>query len=324
MKHIIFLFTFFWVGLHGKEIFHDFPEMPKRKFQYHSPTQRYIDYWGWENISQGLKSNCLSMRYRNLFDRIYRKEELGFIGYHGSKQEFRIYQDIIRIIFEEILDISFRENFHLFRIPQQDKYISKNLEGPLCYCSDQFLCLNFSLYGNFDNQSDCSYFYFCQNRSNRDLDYTNLIRPLFNILSIDESEILSLFSIGREYLSGEQGVLYCLYDMSHYDPSKPEYAFADRYFRHSGAFEDEHTVSMPFSEVLASDILNGHGRLLLTGRHSLNPFSSLLVYRYDLVENSVVRSYIADLRRAVCHLSFSEEKAKSYRQYLLELWQVNL
>jgi len=77
----------------------------EKEIPYFSPTNRFIQAHGWEKISSGLKNLGVSMVHRNLFDRIWHREERGFIGYHGSTQEYRIYQDIIKIVLEEIIGL---------------------------------------------------------------------------------------------------------------------------------------------------------------------------------------------------------------------------
>lgn len=44
------------------------------------------------------------------------------IGYHASTQKFRIFQDIIKGVVEEVLEYPVPEDFHFFRTPGMDKY----------------------------------------------------------------------------------------------------------------------------------------------------------------------------------------------------------
>lgn len=302
----------------AKEIFQFYPELSQREFTHRSPTARYIDAYGWDSIADGLKNHGVTMVHRNLFDRISHREESGFIGYHGSTQDFRIFQDIIRLILEEIVGLSIREDFHFFRIPGDPLFSYKNLKewGALGYDPTRFLCMNYAIYGNHQTMGSSSYYYFTVNGSANRINYEPKIKALFDRLEISETTIQTLFAIGRKHIGQEYGVIYQVFDMSHYDPRNPYYSLAD-----------EHCISYGSTQVFSSvvtgtlpTVFPNQIRMLLSNASTLNPYSSLVIRRFDKLTPEATEAYRTELRLAVRSLGFSQEKAKSYRNELLLLW----
>lgn len=319
MKHII-LILFLCTALlaNAKEIFQSYPELPLREFAYRSPTERYIGAYGWDSIAVSLKSYGVTMVHRNLFDRISLREEVGFIGYHGSTQEFRIFQDLIRLILEEIVGMPIREDFHFFRIPGDPLFSFNNLNewGSKLYDPSRFLCMNYAIYGNHHTMGSSSYYYFTINGSASTINYEQKIKALFDRLEINSDAIQTLFTIGRKYIGHEYGVIYQVFDMSHYDPRKAYYSLAD-----------EHCISYAtkqiFSDVVAgifSSFFPNQIRMLLSNTSTLNPYSSLVVRRFDKLSPEATEAYLTELRQAVRSLGYSQEKVEAYRNELLSLW----
>lgn len=57
---------------------------------------------------------------------IAKEEESGFFGYHGCSQRYRIFQDILRAVFEEVLDLEIPYDFQFLRIPGDKMFALKN------------------------------------------------------------------------------------------------------------------------------------------------------------------------------------------------------
>lgn len=282
---------------------------------YQRPTGRYIEYNTWEAIVKGLESSGLTLEHRPLFDSIGQSEERGLIGYHASSQEFRIYQDVIKIVLEELLGLKIKEDFHFFRIPGESLYNHENLGsyGPNPLDPTLFLSVNFALYGNHEPnaQSSSSYLYFAKNCSAHKIDFEEKIRPLFERLSIDLSHIGNLFTIGRRELTGAHGVLFQLIDTS----DEP-YALADN---HALC----HECSTNFSTALdTKGPLPQEMSLLLTNKFTLNPYSSLVVKRFDYTDPEQESGYLNKMRQAVRSLTFGQLEATLYRQQLLRTWGI--
>jgi hypothetical protein len=317
---IFFLFLFF-CSLEAEEIFDHYPPHIERKIQYRYPTERFIDAHSWESIYSGLKSLGVSMVHRNLFDRIWHREEPGFLGYHGSTQEYRIYQDIIRLIIEEHIKIPIREDFHFFRIPGDPQFHHQNLQEygdyQWNYSPTHFLCMNYALYGNFQSPASCSYYYFAENSSLTHINYERKLEWLFNKLGIDSSMIYEAFTIGRLYLEAEKGILIQVFDMSHFNPWRKHYDLSDG---QCGGF-----ASSPISEIVAGTHPTSFPwqiRMLMSNRHTLNPYSPLIIKRYDALDPKVIQEYEQELREFIAKLIPEEEKMEQYKKELLEVWEV--
>lgn len=307
--------------IEANEIFHDYRPHIERSILYRYPTERFIDANGWENISSGLKNLGVSMIHRNLFDRIWHREEPGFVGYHGSTQEYRIYQDVIKLLLEEHLKIPIRADFHFFRIPGDPQFIHQNLEEYGSYSSNysptHFLCMNYALYGNYQNTGSCSYYYFANNSSLTPVNYEAKLVWLFNKLGIDTPAIHEAFTIGRLHLNEEKGVLIQIFDMSHYNPWKEYYALSDEL---CGSFDT--AVFSKVVEGIYPTTFPWQIRMLMSNRHTLNPFSSLIIKRYDALEPQVAHEYEKELREFISGLSSDGQQVNQYRQELLEAWGV--
>lgn len=88
-----------------------------------TPTERFLHTHSFDTIQEMMKDEDNFERNVNLFFKIIENEKApGLLGYHGSSQKFRIYQDILRAVFEEILKISLPQDFHFFRLPGAPEY----------------------------------------------------------------------------------------------------------------------------------------------------------------------------------------------------------
>jgi hypothetical protein len=262
------------------------------------------------------------MVHRNLFDRISQREEVGLIGYHGSTQNYRLYQDIIRLILEEHVGLRVREDFHFFRIPGDPLFDYDSLaeygDYNFNYSPTHFLCMNYALYGNFQSPACCSYYYFAKNGSQNDVDFASKLAWLFEKLGIDTQHIAEAYEIGEEHLYIAKGILIQVFDMSHYNPWNDYYALANA---QCGGFSDA-----PLSEIVAgthAQTFPWQVRMLMSNRHTLNPYSSLVVQRYDTLKAEERSLYEQELRSFIRGLVSDPEKAKSYKAELLELWEVD-
>ncbi|MCB1181589.1 MAG: hypothetical protein KDK55_06190 [Chlamydiia bacterium] len=310
-------------SLQADEIFDAYPPHIKREIEYRYPTERFINAYGWETISSGLKNLNVSMIHRNLFDKIWHREEPGFLGYHGSTQEYRIYQDIIRLILEEQVQIPIREDFHFLRIPGDPQFHHQTLQEygsdyGFNYSPTHFLCMNYALYGNFQHSASCSYYYFANNTSLNYVNYENKLVWLFNTLGIDTSSIHEAFTIGRYHLSAEKGILIQVFDMSHFNPWKEYYELSDE---QCGGFSHS-----PISEIIKGTDPSSFFwqiRMLMSNRHTLNPHSSLYIKRYDALDSQIIQKYEQELREFIKGLDVDKEKVIQYRQELFTVWEVS-
>ncbi len=295
----------------------------KAPFEYQYPTQRFIHANGWDKINSGLKGLGVSMVHRNFFDRIWNREEPGFLGYHGSTQEYRIYQDIIRLLIEEKLKIPIREGFQFFRIPGQSTFDSETLSDygdcVTKYSPTHFLCMNYALYGNFNTWPSCSYYYFANNASLTHHNYESQLLPLFEFLGIDASELKKAFDIGRQRLGAKNGVIMQLFDTSHYNPWKAHYELADKM---CGGVYTKESISQTMKGVEPS-LFYSQIRMLMSNKSTLNPFSDLVVKRYDTADPAATQSYEKELKAYLGNLEADPEKVAKYKAELTQLWGID-
>ncbi len=308
--------------LYSHEIFPSFPSSPSRRPPseiYRSPTDRYIEAYSWDAIANGLRGLQVTMAHRLFFDRITVREEIGFIGYHGSTQEYRVFQDIIRLILEEIVGLpSIRSDFHFFRIPGAPAYTYENLAawGFPSYDSSRFLCMNFAIYGNHRNHFSSSYYYFFVNGSSKRVSYEKELQWLMSHLEIPLQEISPLFEIGRRHLGEEEGVLYQVFDMSHYDRKNNYYALADSQCLCYDTYETFSTAVLGKN----ASFFPNQIRMLMNTKYTLNPHSFLVINRYDKISEEKEKAYMEEMRQRIHALSYSPEKAWAYKTDLLETW----
>lgn len=203
-------------------------EMPIRFVPtYRSPTERFVEFYNYEVILSSLKNRGLSLEHRNFFEHIIPHEEIGFFGYHSSTQGFRVFQDIIRLVLEEVCKIEIKRDFHFLRIPGNPLLHRENVQQFLNdypYVNnnapdqqEQLLSVNYALFGNFNNFGSCSVYYFTENRSATSVIFQNKLRGLFESVGLPLDQIPALFSIGNPLMSTDNAVLFQFFDFSHHN-----------------------------------------------------------------------------------------------------------
>jgi hypothetical protein len=108
MKRFLLLILFFQASLTA-----GIPVQDK----YLGPTEQLVKRESWNTIQKNLNKIKIPNDLIPFFDTIASNENWGHIGYHGATQDYRIYQDIIRLTVEEILGIPIRKDFQFLRIP---------------------------------------------------------------------------------------------------------------------------------------------------------------------------------------------------------------
>lgn len=81
------------------------------------PTERHLEVNPIENIVQNLNFRVPKKKLNHLLEISQKETEETFFGYHGMTQNNRLFQDLLRAVFEEILLIELPENFYFMRIP---------------------------------------------------------------------------------------------------------------------------------------------------------------------------------------------------------------
>lgn len=309
---------------------------------YVGPTESLIQRKSWKKIEKALKDLKAPAEQIAFFQEIAKQEDWGHLGYHGTNHSYRIYQDIIRMVVEEVMGLDVRSDFHFLRVPgDQDLNLFSvdewtafwgkgHLNNRHPMRSKQLLSMNFSLYAHYTSTHNSSIYYFVNNRSSNDIEYTHFLEPFFEILGIDPSTVKALFAIGEKWLNDEQGTLLQISENSHLsDPRQEAYNFADQQAYPSkkrGYRYGSLPISSHYQRVMTKDYVRKkidvapQLRLLLNNRYSLNPYSDLVVRRWELASPLKIALYEAELRSAIQTLSSDPEKVASYREKLLKEW----
>lgn len=310
-------------------------ELPVRQqIIYRHPSERFLDFHGKDLVLQTLRDKGLSLEHRNFFEHIVPHEEFGFFGYHSSTQAFRIYQDIIKGVIEEVCGLELKKDFHFLRIPgtpplsrnsalhflQSYPHVNDNFPEQ----RDQLLSVNFTLFGNFNHFGECSVAYFTKNMSIASIGFQNALKLLFGLVGLPEDQIPSLFAIGQPLLTGDNAILFQFFDLSHHHPYFEPYQFVNRMCYSCVPMGAPHPIGIPMSEVFLGDSSQpfpAQMRLLINNTHTLNPYSPLTIKRYDRVDPKVVLEYEKQLRAAIQKLPYDQQKATAYREMLLSFWR---
>lgn len=308
---------------------------------YVGPTEMLIKRETWGTIKKYLSKYGVSEKLHPLFDSIMKTEDWGHIGYHGANHGFRFYQDVIKFTFEELLEIPIREDFQFFRIPGDtdlnldsvDEFFKywgkKNVNNKDSTRAKQLLSLNYGLYSNFTSVHSCSIYLFTNDKSKK-IDYEKNLAPLFTKLGISTSNLKSLSAIADKWLSKNGGVLIQVFESPNLIEDTGEaYNFADKqaypaivkgYRSGDQLISVHYQRAMSLKYVQKSINISDQLRLLLNTRYTLNPFSSLSVRRWDLEDKKNIKSYERELRDKIKTFKVDKEKAKKYRDSLLEIW----
>lgn len=293
-------------------------------FIFRSPTERFLEDESWPKVCRGLRSLDLSREHKDFFDKMAKSEKVGFFGYHGSTQTFRIYEDIVRWILEEKVGVATPADFHYFRLPGHPQYDHVSLKEYGSYLNDynpnNFLCLNYAAYSNYKNDFFSSYYYFATNTSSSTVDYEEKLNWLFDQLGIDRAAIHEIYSTGLSYLGSiSNGVIYQLFDISHEREKENPYTFVDPLI---GTFAPN---DMPFSEAIQGTKPTHfylQTRLLINNCSILNPYSPLVIKRYDNLDSKIVQQYEEAMKKSIRMLKTDPSKVEIYKKLLSDIWQI--
>ncbi len=309
---------------------------------YHGPTEQLIKRESWARIQKKLGKLKIPGELFPFFNSIAALEEWGHIGYHGSNQKFRIYQDIIRFTVEEILGIPVREDFHFMRIPGDADLNLRDREEFVTYWGSkvdnrhevrakQLLSLNFGIYSNFNVKGSCSVNFFVHDFSINKKDYVKLLAPFYKKLGISPSALNRLYGIAKKWLDNDEGILLQISENSHLThPNQEAFNFADQVCypsRLGGILCENGNISNHYERICTDKYVNHEVdvapqlRMILSNQLSLNPFSHLIVRRWDLYDQTTVSNYEAEMRDCIRHLYYDNVSVQDYRDNLLKIWQ---
>lgn len=295
--------------------------------EFEKPTIRFLEQHSLEDIKYNLRLDDTTFIYKDLFDKAINKECEGFIGYHGSSREYRIFQDTIRIVLEEVVGIEIPKDFYFLDIPCFRSQKVEDLQTLLHYflpdqnlgdqIEEQLFPLNPVLYSNYNQLGFTSTVLFTTNRSQQDPKrFSDDLKLFFAQLGMDASLIDQVFEVGKSCLKDDRGVLLQLFDLSE------NYSFSNKHcypaYPNGYPFKNEQTSSFFYSENQLS--FPPEIKLLLTDAYTLNPFMPLKILRYDKMQSSVVKGYEEELRHLIQAASVDASQVETYREQLLEIW----
>jgi hypothetical protein len=300
-----------------------------------------IERDSWSKIEKHLKDMKISSQYFHLFNSISESEDWGHIGYHGANQDFRIYQDIIRLVMEEVLKIQIREDFQFLRVPGDEDLNLNSIQefqdfwGKLDNKGDtrakQLLSFNLGIYANHDHKGSCSLDLFIHDKSKNDVNYIKQLTPFFDNLGMDPASLRNLFDMAHKRIYHEGGVLLKIAEipqLSNSDNTAYNYADLLCYPAKPGGHPYGNESFSNHIERMLTDSYLQHKldiapqyRLLINNSVVLNPYSTFQIKRWDLYDSKTIELYEQEMRQAISSLKYNAKKTESYRSYLLSLWQ---
>lgn len=288
-----------------------------------SPTERYVSLHTLIDIKYNLRLDNVTLDYKPIFDKAIAQEVPGFVGYYGASGTFRVYQDLIRLVFEEILDFPLKPDFHFLAVPLYLHRTTKTLEDisqtffgipaqtQTQSIINQLLPIHISLYGNHHQIGFCpakNFSLATEPASIADLYW------LFETLELDTALIERALAIGQEHFGTENRVLlqlftsstYQLIDENSYPASPTGYPYANQ----------------AVSDYLLQPALGfpPQAYLLLHENGLLNPASSLVIKRYTKIQPTKLQNYEKELRALIKTASFSPLQKNLYRDQLMRAW----
>lgn len=294
---------------------------------YIPPSQRHLSRHRIDKeIGRYMQKYRISSRHRAVLDLAIKQEKPGFFGYHGAKQDFRIYQDIVRYVFEEVLQIPIRKDFHFMRAPgHPDLNVNSAKEflkkHPLDINdggkaeSSQLLSMNMALYENYWDPHQFTVHFFSKNNNWKKYDFKKKLIPFFQVLGIDPSSIDKAFAIAHSKLPST-GVLYQIFDTS------GRYRLADRHTYLSKSNGKKYLPQKPVSALLTDmgRTCFPQIRMIMNNRVTLNPSAPISIQRYDLTPPDVEALYDAEMRTLFRSLEVDKAKKEAYVEKMTAVW----
>lgn len=292
-----------------------------------SPNQAYLAEFPLTDVKYNLRLDGVTLDYKPLFDKAEAQEESGFIGYFGAGPQFRVYQDLIRMIFEEILGISIPPNFHFLGVPLYPRSLQELADVENAFLEDssflpseivkELFPFHISVYANHKTLGYCPAKDFSLGKKHFNLKvvYKDFYW-LLNELGIDKGLLEQAFALIKVHLGEDSQVLLQLFDRS-----LETYAFIDQYCYAA------YPSGYPYKNQAFSDFLQNPNKefppqfyLLLNDREVLNPAAPLLIKRYSKTQPSKIKAYEQDLRNLIRNTVYDSSGCEAYLDQLLLKW----
>lgn len=296
--------------------------------EFESPSKRQMTLTAIDQIKYNLKIKGAGLDYRELFDKAIADEKIGFIGYHGDDLDFLIYQDIIRIIVEDVIEIPVKKDFHFIAIPLSTEYSFQSLEElSSLFVKDKYQAhtiakntfpLNFAIYSNHNCAGLNSVINFSKNLAEASLRHRKEeLGLLLEKLEMDPQLIETLFDIAYQRLDSKTGVL-----LQFFDHAISPYAFGNAvsYASYPNGFLAENRLISEYFLDNSSGEFPQELRMVVNVRGVLNPTSPLSIKRYTKIQPNKLKAWEQDLRMLIKAEAFDPDKRDELRQSLLQVW----
>ncbi|MCB1181590.1 MAG: hypothetical protein KDK55_06195 [Chlamydiia bacterium] len=295
---------------------------------FESPTEKYLKTHTLDEIKYNLRLDNVSLIYNDLFDKAISKEIEGFVGYHGDSLEYRVYQDVIKIILEEVVGIEIPKDFHFLDIPCFRKQVLQELvdipkffqpERNLgMHVQRQLFPINIALYSNHNRIGFTSVSNFTLNVSKmRSTLLEADLKKFFQSLGMEPSIVEEALLIGKTQLKEDRGILLQIFD----DSEEP-YGFVNNvcYPAYPNGYPFANRV---ISEYYYDEAISGYPteiKMLLTDRYTLNPNAPITITRFDKIQPSIVKGYEMALRELIKGADYDPQQVEGYHQTLMHAW----
>ncbi len=304
---------------------------------YRYPTSRYLDLTPRHEVKARLKKQGIQLRQLEFYEHLIQQEELGHMGYHAASHQFRVFQDIIRCVLEEVLELEFKRDFYFFRLPGDPglhdygyahSFLSlfPEVNDNIPEQRDQLISVNFTLFNNHNQKYECTPVFFEKAISYKPPDFRDKIAVLFDFAGMDPERIGELFEVGKRIEHEDAGTMFQLFDLSYQNPMiYTAYQILDEAgyacIKKGVPLQPQTQLSRLYVGDSGSRFLDQY-RLVVNYRQILNPYSGLTIRRYDLNSRSVVEDYEQSMRAIIRSIPFDPLKAHMYKRYLLQQWRM--
>lgn len=299
--------------------------------KFSSPTEQFLSTHPLDHIMYSMRVNGIATTDFPLFHQLIAQEKEGFFGYHGGCSDYRLFQDLIRFIIEEQLGIVIREDFHFLRIPGDEalnfddaqdflqvmpNQYGENFHDSIPEVRQHILSINMALFQSYDKPWDLTPRYFVQNSPWTRPDYWESIMKFAEQVGINPKDLEPIISIGRSHLPQNRGIM-----MQFFDESENVYLLLDThaYVAFSGG---KPFGQSPPSHYLMNNTITNYPqlRLVINNNDVLNPFSKLVIKRYDTCTEDQRQNYEEVMRSLIRELPVDHEKREALQTNLLSLW----
>lgn len=295
-----------------------------------SPTHRFLTEHPFEDIIKELNKFNYSKKDEALFNKLIEQENSCFIGYHASSSDFRIFQDVIRLTIEEIMNISLPSNFHFFRNPLDKNLIYETAEAfteamPIPKSGKDsspeirvhILSLNIALYQSFDTTGSSTPRHYLDNNTRTNPPYQDALKSFFSEIGLDPKSVPSLYTKAKKVLPTDRGVIYQFF------VKDEEYSSINTYFyvaKQGGAQIPGYTPT---------DVLFDYNihtfpqmRMIFNVKSTLNPYHKIEIRRFDNLSKKQKKKYEDLLLEELKKLPIESAKLLKAKNKLTRAWKL--